>query len=245
MLVDPTASSPCTSGRPHTPRVPGASATHDVKTVAAKYPDSKEAPLKRSRSCPSLGNDLEGLVGYDWSVGLLAPYLKVCRERFASPEQIVELYVHKNTSGVIRLDPQLFEELGMTDLHHRAIFECWFLKPVQSARPVPRRARSSGAPVPTRSQAGLHEGRLGIDAWLEKLERGRGSMTQIYGEALRGSFNSAAEVAEAYVTEDRGLDVKFFEDFDVKKIGHRRLFERWFRESASMGASSGLARGGC
>lgn len=52
---------------------------------------------------------------------------------------------------------------------------------------------------------------------------------QAYGEAMKERFDFMQEVLAAYM-EECGISQCFFEDFGVRKIGHKRLFERWFRQ---------------
>eukprot|EP00928_Gymnodinium_smaydae_P045964 TRINITY_DN30591_c0_g1_i1.p1 TRINITY_DN30591_c0_g1~~TRINITY_DN30591_c0_g1_i1.p1 ORF type:complete len:189 (+),score=32.38 TRINITY_DN30591_c0_g1_i1:54-569(+) len=69
--------------------------------------------------------------------------------------------------------------------------------------------------------------RLGIEEWLAAVDS-VGTLSRQYAAPLRRIARSTAEVFDLYV--HNGLvDNKFFTDVGVSKLGHRRLFERWFR----------------
>eukprot|EP00404_Azadinium_spinosum_P042048 CAMPEP_0180827152 /NCGR_PEP_ID=MMETSP1038_2-20121128/73991_1 /TAXON_ID=632150 /ORGANISM="Azadinium spinosum, Strain 3D9" /LENGTH=48 /DNA_ID= /DNA_START= /DNA_END= /DNA_ORIENTATION= len=43
------------------------------------------------------------------------------------------------------------------------------------------------------------------------------------------NFDSLAQIVDIYVKAGE-LNKQFFEDVGVKKLGHKRLFEKWFRD---------------
>eukprot|EP00928_Gymnodinium_smaydae_P028280 TRINITY_DN21603_c0_g1_i1.p1 TRINITY_DN21603_c0_g1~~TRINITY_DN21603_c0_g1_i1.p1 ORF type:complete len:402 (+),score=74.80 TRINITY_DN21603_c0_g1_i1:166-1371(+) len=51
-----------------------------------------------------------------------------------------------------------------------------------------------------------------------------------YEGQLASRFGSLAVIEERHVHSDGRLDEAFFGEIQVKKLGHRRLFERWFRD---------------
>mmetsp|Transcript_48369 Transcript_48369/g.103691 ORF Transcript_48369/g.103691 Transcript_48369/m.103691 type:complete len:270 (-) Transcript_48369:72-881(-) len=199
------------------------------------------APLRRAHSSPAAGGrgaEAEGLEALDWSVGLLAPYLVVLRERFGNPAEIVERYVGKDEDGKLSLDPSFFDDLGVSNLHHRALFKAWFLRPLKAealeaaeAPEVSVRRRSARSATPRRRRPSvIARGAESIRRWLEQIDHGRGALARAYSEAIAGRFGSAKAVVEAYTLASGGLSPELFQDFSVTKIGHRRLFQRWFAD---------------
>lgn len=70
-----------------------------------------------------------------------------------------------------------------------------------------------------------------ISEWLLSMEEG-GKLLQYYA-ALKRDFDSADQIVSVYAKENQNdgsttLELAFFDDFQVDKLGHRRLFERWF-----------------
>lgn len=53
-----------------------------------------------------------------------------------------------------------------------------------------------------------------------------------YLGGLHDRFASPAEVVHAYGKGDGGVDPRLFQDLGVHRLGHRRLFEVWFRDNA-------------
>lgn len=85
-------------------------------------------------------------------------------------------------------------------------------------------SRQGVVPIPCRNEAG-------IIAWLEKIDDGKGVLMQTYGEAIKGRFDLLSEVFEVYLQSGGDVSGAFFDDFGVTKVGHKRLFEKSFRES--------------
>lgn len=63
--------------------------------------------------------------------------------------------------------------------------------------------------------------------WLESLDDSLFLMQ--YHDRIAATFDSLTQVYEIYV-EDGELKGSFFEDAGIKKLGHRRIFEKWFRD---------------
>merc|ERR1711994_1093457 len=70
----------------------------------------------------------------------------------------------------------------------------------------------------------------GIIEWLENIDEGKGLLMQAYGEAIKERFDFVAEILDVYAETVGCVSGKFFQDFGVTKLGHKRLFEKWFRE---------------
>jgi len=76
--------------------------------------------------------------------------------------------------------------------------------------------------------------RLGLSDWIHSVDNGKGFLLQ-YEEALLGNYDTLEQVMELYVPEPSHdgslrIDPAFFEDLGVAKLGHRRLFEKWFKD---------------
>lgn len=68
---------------------------------------------------------------------------------------------------------------------------------------------------------------LSIKDWLAGLDDS-GFVTQ-YHDQITSNFDSLDQIVDIYVRGGE-LDKQFFEDVGIKKLGHKRLFEKWFRE---------------
>lgn len=89
------------------------------------------------------------------------------------------------------------------------------------APPEPRQApRPQGAEADPRLRVSFRE-------WLEALDD---SLFLVqYHDRIASNFDSLAQVHEIYV-QGGELQSAFFEDAGIKKLGHRRIFEKWFRD---------------
>ncbi|OLP97045.1 hypothetical protein AK812_SmicGene20668 [Symbiodinium microadriaticum] len=73
-----------------------------------------------------------------------------------------------------------------------------------------------------------------LDQWLRSVDHGKGFLLQ-YEQALQSNYDTLEQIMDLYVTTgDDGratIDQQFFSDLSVEKVGHRRLFEKWFNEN--------------
>jgi len=69
---------------------------------------------------------------------------------------------------------------------------------------------------------------LPFHEWLMQLDD-VGFLMEYHGE-LRQNFDSLAQVVDVYAPAGE-LDPQFFDDLGVTKLGHRRLFEKWCRDT--------------
>merc|ERR1712087_775035 len=74
-------------------------------------------------------------------------------------------------------------------------------------------------------------GSLTLEEWLHIVDDE--GYLQKYLLSLSRRFGSALEAVTAYSCDGGGVDPGFFEDFGVRKLGHRRLFEVWFRYNSA------------
>lgn len=96
----------------------------------------------------------------------------------------------------------------------------------QSRRPPARKQAAYGDNAEWRS--------MPLDQWLRSVDHGKGFLLQ-YEQALQSNYDTLEQIMDLYVTTgDDGratIDQQFFSDLSVEKVGHRRLFEKWFNEN--------------
>lgn len=91
----------------------------------------------------------------------------------------------------------------------------------ESSRPLSDSALPNCEPVATKLPG------PSIIEWLEDIDF---FVLVAYGKAMKERFASAGEVVDAYMQTSDAVSERFFQDFGVTKLGHRRLFQKWFRE---------------
>merc|ERR1719159_374217 len=73
-----------------------------------------------------------------------------------------------------------------------------------------------------------------LDEWLHDVDSGQGHLLS-YLPVLEDNYDSAAQVVSLYSQQQDdgtwGLNHTFFEDNEVARVGHRRLFQKWFAEA--------------
>lgn len=115
---------------------------------------------------------------------------------------------------------------------------------VEDVNPMPHRLRpvnahSAAAPSTGRgADLGASAGSLptSVEAWLREMDDL--GFLATYHDAIAGHFDSVAQVVDVYAddgTGGRGGVVgvavpRFLDDMGIRKLGHRRLFEKWFAE---------------
>lgn len=93
--------------------------------------------------------------------------------------------------------------------------------PAPAPTPVPEKARPEH---PTSHKFGLS-----IKEWLGSLDES-GFLVQ-YHDTIAGKLDSLEQIVDIYVKADGSLDKQFFIDASIAKLGHKRLFEKWFRDN--------------
>lgn len=88
------------------------------------------------------------------------------------------------------------------------------------AAPEPIASAASVAPVNPRLRQSLRE-------WLEGLDDSLFLMQ--YHDRLVADFDSLEQIHEIYFRSGE-LNKSFFDDTGIKKLGHRRIFEKWFKD---------------
>lgn len=82
------------------------------------------------------------------------------------------------------------------------------------------------ASLPAAQRGVKHEEMRG---WLQQLDGGTDFLLE-YARPLSTRFSSPTEVAKAYLATGGTVSSPFFDEFKIRKIGHRRLFMRWFAQ---------------
>lgn len=101
---------------------------------------------------------------------------------------------------------------------------------LEANRPNPAPSRQVGHSRSWTTSADKANQETKLDDWLMELD-GVGFMME-YHCGLKQNFNSLAQVVEAYASRGE-FSPDFFDDLQVKKLGHRRLFQKWCRENLS------------
>ncbi|CAE8676529.1 unnamed protein product, partial [Polarella glacialis] len=115
------------------------------------------------------------------------------------------------------------------------------------AAPPPLAAPSPAAPSAARQPAAPSAARqpevsavtgdwrsMDLGSWLRSVDSGKGFLLQ-YEAALTSNYDTLEQVVDVYVKPPGqdgrvNIDKMFFDDIGVEKVGHRRLFEKWFKD---------------
>lgn len=112
--------------------------------------------------------------------------------------------------------------------------------PAALSPPPPLAAPSRHSPEPslpaesvrTDSAADVHKDNPSLNKsfkeWLQGMDESLFLLQ--YHDRLAADFDSVAQVVSIYF-RDRAVSKAFFEDVGIKKLGHRRIFEKWFKEN--------------
>lgn len=97
--------------------------------------------------------------------------------------------------------------------------------PAPGPKAPERAVASPAAPAPAAKETRFG---MSIKDWLNKLDES-GFLAQ-YNDVLVSKMGSVDYMEDNYVKAGE-LDVSFFEHAGVKKLGHKRMFEKWFKEN--------------
>lgn len=120
------------------------------------------------------------------------------------------------------------------------------LSPASRAPPAPAAPPSAvegDARVDARGCLSWAQARLptSIEAWLREMDD-LGFLAP-YHDAIAGHFDSPAQVVDLYARPGlhgrATLDPKFLTEMGIMKVGHRRLFEKWFSERIEVPRTGG------
>jgi len=100
-------------------------------------------------------------------------------------------------------------------------------KPV--IRQAAKREPTSKVPVGTEAKhADRQKFNMSIKEWLAALDDS--GFVQQYHDTIIQNFDSLEQIVDIYAPTGE-LNKQFFEDVGIKKLGHKRLFEKWFKDS--------------
>lgn len=72
--------------------------------------------------------------------------------------------------------------------------------------------------------------RLHLRRWLENVDDSTYLLQ--YLDKIADSFDCPQQIIKRHV-QDGEVDASFFKDVEIRKLGHKRLFEKWFRDNCS------------
>eukprot|EP00747_Dinoflagellata_sp_TGD_P169682 gnl/TRDRNA2_/TRDRNA2_199309_c0_seq1.p1 gnl/TRDRNA2_/TRDRNA2_199309_c0~~gnl/TRDRNA2_/TRDRNA2_199309_c0_seq1.p1 ORF type:complete len:325 (+),score=62.24 gnl/TRDRNA2_/TRDRNA2_199309_c0_seq1:72-977(+) len=102
-------------------------------------------------------------------------------------------------------------------------------KPPAVAPAAPAAAASSGAAVQPQQVAATGKTfGMSIKDWLMSLDDS-GFLVQ-YHDPIVAKFDSLEQIVDVYVKKGV-FNQQFFEEAGIKKLGHKRLFEKWFKDN--------------
>merc|ERR1712150_37938 len=108
------------------------------------------------------------------------------------------------------------------------------------------KGKSDGAPIKGKARgkgkADIHEAQRkakmeevlqwSFKTWLEILDESRYLMQ--YHDDIAENFDTIKQILELYFRNGE-IQKEFFEDVGIKKVGHRRIFEKWFTDTFGPG----------
>jgi len=104
-------------------------------------------------------------------------------------------------------------------------------RPPAGERPTSRPTRAAEAQSDLPGEEDWRS--MPLDQWLRKVDNGGNYLLQ-YESALLANFDSVEQIMSLYVSSGEDgkivIDKLFFDDLKVEKMGHKRLFEKWFKE---------------
>mmetsp|Transcript_96313 Transcript_96313/g.281387 ORF Transcript_96313/g.281387 Transcript_96313/m.281387 type:complete len:334 (-) Transcript_96313:82-1083(-) len=117
------------------------------------------------------------------------------------------------------------DEAGAAPGLEEGAVSCW---------PVTEGRGREGEPMPPRSGCqGAASEAEGLEAWLWEVDE-EGHLLR-YLEPLQRRFADRASAVKAYRREGGCMDPQLPDDLGLHRLGHRRLFEVWFRDHSQSG----------
>jgi len=103
---------------------------------------------------------------------------------------------------------------------------------LQRVEPDERKAYpSDGLRVKSKEESpAVRKFNMNMKDWLMSLDDS-GFLAQ-YHDSIAAKLDSLEQLVDVYV-KDGELDQQFFSDTGIKKLGHKRLFEKWFKDHCS------------
>lgn len=130
-------------------------------------------------------------------------------------------------SGVKVLEPMTFngEPPRLQDLYDEPYAYGPAVACAASQRAAPTQSREP-APAPSPKTSSVHL-RQSFKEWLEGMDDSMFLMQ--YHDEIVANYDSLEQIHEIYFRNSE-LSPAFFDDVGIKKLGHRRIFEKWFRD---------------
>jgi len=217
--------------------------TYAAQSTQSPYPATPAASTSSS-SVPAVAASARGSSGN--AVRQAAPHESAAKapERKTNPHD-GQVYTLQEMLDKYR---SMFAEADITAYFHN---EC---KPLQvgagagaGTRADADRAAAAAAPatpvvpVPAPSAAAPSTGQeisqvakakkfnFSIKEWLQSMDDS-GFLTQ-YHDGIASKLDSLDQIVDVYAKSSGEVDAQFFVDVGIKKLGHKRLFEKWFRDN--------------
>jgi len=200
---------------PAAPPEPGPAAPREAAAEPGKpqgedhHPTSSAQPAAPAAAGP--GGFADWLKRVDPG-GSLDCYLKDFEDNYDGVDQIDDLYVVE-AAGKKTLDAHFFEDMGIEDPGHQALFTTYFC-----GGAAPELAGPPPAPPQCHTFA----------EWLKQIDPSGGLGGYLAG--LEENYDGCSQIEELYVTKVEGrkvLDPQFFEDAGVDDKSHQLLFTNY------------------
>merc|ERR1712129_545115 len=81
------------------------------------------------------------------------------------------------------------------------------------------------------TKASMKKFDLSIKDWLQSMDDS-GFLVQ-YNDGIASKLDNLEQIVDVYVRDRGEVDPVFFADVGIKKLGHKRLFEKWFRDNCA------------
>jgi len=198
----------------------------------------REAPRTRSRSRHRNGSTRSATSGEDDQRQQVANFVANC-----------DLLDQKAKDALCSVDPlqaldimQQIASKGSSIRNHSAFVTSACREVGQSQRPrwqadepsfehqveAGGDGQASARPIPAEEWRSMD-----LVTWLLDVDNGKGFLTQ-YQDPLLANYDTLEQIMELYVTSAGDghvhIDQMFFDDLKVEKVGHKRLFEKWFKD---------------
>merc|ERR1740129_1590329 len=195
----------------------------DETAKTAVTDETKAATVTASEAPPldAQGLSFSGLLKQVDPSGGCDRYLKDIEDNFDSVEQIAELYASAEGASQ-KLDPQLFDDLGVEDEAHRELFAKHF-EGILAAEPA------KSVPVEKSAEAAKPTKVLSMADWLRLVDPSGGCNS--YLKDLEENYDGVDQIEELYVVANgakRSLDPQFFDDLGIENTSHKALFTKHF-----------------
>lgn len=145
-----------------------------------------------------------------------------------------DLYQTKGALLGVKMDTSSVSESSERLLNERAGKNRFDHPLSQECAPLCRgRGRNRGRGVGVgREPTTTSQTQLSVHSWLKDIDITGG--LDVYQDAIESNFGSLATVVSRFVKDGAAgkkvIDPDFFQSVGIRKVGHKRLFEKWFAE---------------